>query len=79
MNRPEPAPGEFSQPALEERVRRLETQTETLIEAIEELARGLEGGPMTGPQQRPGEQAARRTHELLLLAKSAPRGANAPG
>jgi hypothetical protein len=71
MNRSaEPAPGEPGQPTLEERVRRLEAQTETLIEAIEELARGLENGPMAGPQSRHTEQAARRTHELLLLAKS---------
>jgi hypothetical protein len=74
MNRPaEQAPGESGEPTVEERVRRLEAQTETLIEAVEELARGLEGGPMAGPQRHPAGQAARRTHELLLLAKSAPR------
>jgi hypothetical protein len=45
---------------------------EALIEAVEVLARGLENGPMAEPQNRRPEEAARRTHELLLLAKSAP-------
>jgi len=59
-------------PALEERVHRLEAQMETLAEAVEVLARGLENGPMAEPRNRHAEEAARRTHELLLLAKSAP-------
>ena len=50
---------------------------EALIEALEVLARGLEGGPMAEPRGTPAEQAAGRTHELLLLAKSAPP--DAPG
>jgi hypothetical protein len=49
----------------------LEEQMEALVEAVEVLARGLENGPMTEPPNRHAEQAARRTHELLLLAKSA--------
>jgi hypothetical protein len=44
---------------------------EALIEAVAVLARGLERGPMDEPQNRRTEEAARRTHELLLLAKSA--------
>ena len=60
---------------LAERVRRLEAQTAALIEAVEVLARGLEGSPMAEPPGRHVEEAARRTHELLLLAKSpAPEG-----
>ena len=53
---------------------RLEEQMEALVEAVEVLARGLENGPMAEPPNRHTEQAARRTHELLLLAKSAPSG-----
>jgi len=45
---------------------------EALIEAVEVLARGLENGPLAEPRDRHPEEAARRTHELLLLAKSAP-------
>ena len=45
---------------------------EALIEAVEVLARGLERGPMDEPHNTRTEEAARRTHELLLLAKSAP-------
>ena len=70
----EPVPGSPGQAALEERLHRLEAQMEMLIEAIEVLARGLEGGPMAEPQNRHAEEAARRTHELLLLAKSASPG-----
>jgi hypothetical protein len=66
---PSAYPGES---ALEERVHRLEAQMEALVEAVEVLARGLENGPMAEPQNRHTEEAARRTHELLLLAKSAP-------
>ncbi len=44
---------------------------EVLIEAFEVLTRGLEGDPMTEPRGTPAEEAARRAHELLLLAKSA--------
>lgn len=45
---------------------------EALIEAVQVLARGLENGPMAEPRNRHTEEAARRAHELLLLAKPAP-------
>ena len=50
-------------------MRRLEAHMEALAEAVEVLARGLENGPMAEPQNRHTEEAARRAHELLLLAK----------
>ena len=56
---------------LAERVRRLEAQMAALTEAVEVLARGLESSPMAEPPNRHIEAAARRAHELLLLAKSA--------
>jgi exonuclease VII small subunit len=59
---------------LTERVRRLETQLAALTEAVEELVRGLESSPVAEPSNRHVEQAARRAHELLLLAKSAAPG-----
>jgi hypothetical protein len=49
-------------------VRRLEARLDALIDAVEVLARGLEGGPMA-PEDRKPEEAARRARELLLLAK----------
>jgi hypothetical protein len=64
--------GSPGKPALEERVHRLEAQMQALVEAVEVLARGLENGPMAEPRNRHTEEAARRAHELLLLAKSAP-------
>jgi len=73
MNRPAKPPDGPARTMLEERVSRLEAQLDALIEAIEVLARGLEGSPMTEPRDTQVEAAARRTHELLLLAKSAPR------
>jgi hypothetical protein len=63
---------------LAERVRRLEAQSEMLIEAVEVLARGLEPLPTTGSPGNQAQKAARRTHELLLLAKSAP-STDSPG
>ena len=57
---------------LMERVRRLEDQLTALTEAVEVLTRGLESSPMAEPQNHHIEEAARRAHELLLLAKSAP-------
>ncbi|MGD0240210.1 MAG: hypothetical protein ABSB59_07765 [Streptosporangiaceae bacterium] len=50
-------------------VRRLEARLDALIDAVEVLARGLEGGPMAAPEDRKPEEAARRARELLLLAK----------
>jgi len=63
---------------LTERVRRLEDQMAALAEAVEVLARGLESSPIAEPRNRHVEEAARRAHELLLLAKSAAPGAG-PG
>ena len=59
--------------AVERRVRQLEAQVEALAEAVEVLAHGLEGGPMAEPGATGPEEAARRAHELLLLAKPARR------
>lgn len=67
----QPLSGYSGESALEERVHRLEAQMEALIEAVEVLSRGLENGPMTEPRNRHTEEAARRAHELLLLAKPA--------
>ena len=57
---------------MEERMHRLQVQADALAEAIEVLARGLAGGPIAEPRNRQTEEAARRAHELLLLARSAP-------
>jgi len=56
--------------AIERRVRLLETRVEAIAEAVEVLARGLEGSPAAEPESHPAREAARRAHELLLLAKS---------
>jgi hypothetical protein len=52
-------------------MRRLEGQVGALAEAMDVLARGLEGDPTAEPQERGAEEAARRAHELLLLVRSA--------
>jgi hypothetical protein len=52
-----------------DRLRRLEARVDALAEAVEVLARGLEGSPMAEPVNPPAREAARRAHELLLLAK----------
>lgn len=54
-------------------MRRLEVQVEALMEAVEVLAHGLEDGPAAEPQRVSTAEAARRAHELLLLAKSVSR------
>ena len=59
---------------LTERVRRLEGQMAAVTEALEVLTRGLESSPMAEPPNRHIEEAARRAHELLLLAKAAEPG-----
>jgi len=46
---------------------------DALAEAVEVLARGLEGSPIAEPENHPAREAARRAHELLLLAKSGRR------
>lgn len=60
--------------AVETRVRRLEAQVEALAEALDTLARGLEDGPVAEPGTKNPGEAARRTRELLILAKSGRRG-----
>jgi hypothetical protein len=58
---------------VEERLQRLEVQVETLTEAVSVLAHGLERGPASEPLSTDAEEASRRAHELVLLAKSASR------
>jgi hypothetical protein len=53
---------------LEERIRALEDQVRTLSDVTRILARGLEDLPTAEPGQRPAADAARRAHELLLVA-----------
>jgi hypothetical protein len=50
-------------------MRRLEARVDSLAEAVEVLARGLEDGPMAEPGDRKPAEAARRARELLLLTK----------
>ena len=54
-------------------LRRLEARVDALAEAVEVLARGLEGTPMAEPGNSTLTESARRAHELLLLAKSGRR------
>ncbi len=54
-----------------DRLRRLEARVDALAEAVEVLARGLEGSPIAEPVNHPAGKAARQAHELLLLAKPA--------
>ncbi len=63
---------------LTERVHRLEAQTAALAEAVEVLVRGLERSPLAEPVNHHVEEAARKAHELLLLAKS-PAPGSGPG
>jgi hypothetical protein len=56
-----------------EGLRRLEARVDVLVEAVEVLARGLEGSPMAEPGSSTATESARRAHELLLLAKSGRR------
>ena len=72
MNTPAETGGSSGSATMEERVHRLEVHADALAEAIEVLARGLEGGPMAEPRNRQAEEAARHAHELLLLARSIP-------
>lgn len=57
----------------DERLQRLEVQVEAVMDALEVLAHGLEDGPAAEPGSMSAEHAARRAHELLLLAKSVSR------
>jgi len=54
-------------------LRRLEARVDALAEAVEVLARGLEGSPMAEPENATARESARQAHELLLLAKSGRR------
>jgi hypothetical protein len=54
--------------AIERRVRQLEARVDSLAEAVEVLARGLEGSPMAEQENHPVTEAARRAHELLAKA-----------
>jgi len=55
--------------AAPDRLRLLEDRVDALAEAVEVLARGLEGSPMAEPENHRVREAATRAHELLLLAK----------
>jgi hypothetical protein len=55
--------------AIERRVGLLEARVEAISEAVEVLARGLEGSPTAEPEDFRPEEAARRARELLVLAK----------
>jgi hypothetical protein len=72
MNGPSGPKSDAGQTPGEERLRRLEAQVEALSDAVEELARGLSDGPAAEPFIHAAE-AGRRAHELLVLARSAPR------
>ena len=65
--------GSAAMAAIDRRVRLLEARVEAVAEAVEVLARGLEGSPMAEPVNHLAREAARRAHELLLLAKSGRR------
>jgi hypothetical protein len=54
----------------EERLQRREVRVEALMEAVGVLVRAGEGGPAAEPQCVNIDEAARRAHEFLLLAKS---------
>jgi len=56
-----------------DRLRLLEARVDALAEAVEVLARGLEGSPMAEPESHRVREAATRAHELLLLAKAGRR------
>ena len=55
--------------AMPDRRCRLEARVDALADAVEVLARGLEGGPIAEPGNHPAGKAARQAHELLLLAE----------
>jgi hypothetical protein len=55
--------------ALEERVRVLEERLAAVADAVRVLAHGLEDMPVAEPGGRPAAEAARRAHELLLIAE----------
>jgi len=64
-----PREREATVPALEERVNLLETRVAAMAEALQILARGLEDLPTAEPGGRPAAEAARKAHEVLLVAQ----------
>jgi len=62
--------------ALEERVHVLEARVANLADAVDVLARGLEGGPLAEPGERKAVDAARKAHDLLLAARTSPPAAS---
>jgi len=55
--------------AIERRMRLLEARVEAIADALEVLARGLEGSPTAEPNGPGSDEAARQARELLVLAK----------
>ncbi len=70
MNRQAEAQAAATAAEVDQRVSQLEARVAVLLEATEVLARGLENGLPTQPGTGQAEKAARRAHELLLLAKT---------
>jgi hypothetical protein len=60
---------ELAPAALAERVRLLEGRLAAVADAVSVLAHGLEDLPMAKPGGRSTAEAARRAHDLLLLAE----------
>ena len=65
---------EASRPALEERVHLLEAKVAALTDAMSVLTRGLEGGPLAEPDGRQMVDAARKAHDLVLVARATTAG-----
>jgi len=61
--------GSAAMAAVKRRVRLLETRVEAIAEAVDVLARGLEGSPVAEPVNDPVRDAVRRACEPLLVAK----------
>lgn len=55
--------------ALTERVHALEERLTAVTDAVRTLAHGLQDAPTAEPGGRPAAEAARRAHELLLMAE----------
>lgn len=55
--------------SLEDRMASLGDRVASLADALHALARGLEDIPVTEPRQQAAAEAARRAHELLLVAE----------
>jgi len=68
---------ESSTAVLEERVHDLERRVTALADVVRVLVRGLEDLPTAEPGQRPAAEAARRAHDLLLVAEPQTSGPQA--